>query len=232
MPPALPADPVGQKRSLGWRTSPPADPDTAVPHNILPFSWRYPDIWSWSSWGQRWTLRSLPWQRQRRLVRASWSIEGARQRFRKLWRWGRSKVEQAAHLAERLSVSESLAWIRHRPVRFRDIKKTFVRSWSHFRTWRTCTEQAGGITWEHEDEAGCQSSDHGDDPTDVWGEERQNQRDDKPHQRLQDAPPFLTADTHLHLLALEAQPQSFYHRPGQFKDHISGLKWSKMTVCV
>lgn len=87
----LPSDPVGQKSSPGWRTSPPrlvfTDPDTAVPHNSLPFSWRYPDIWSWSSWGQRWTLRLLPWQHQRRLVRASWSIEGVRQRFRKLSRW-------------------------------------------------------------------------------------------------------------------------------------------------
>lgn len=79
-----------------------------------------------------------------------------------------------------------------------------------------------GPTWEHEDEAGCQSSDHGDDPTDVWGEERQNQRDDKPHQSLQDAPPFLTADAHLHLLASEAQPQSFYHGPGYFNNQTSG----------
>lgn len=37
-----------------------------------------------------------------------------------------SKGGTAAHLAERLSVSESLAWIKHRPVGFRDTKKTFV----------------------------------------------------------------------------------------------------------
>lgn len=79
----------------------------------------------------------------------------------------------------------------------------------------------GSVTWEHEDEAGCQSSDHGDDPTDVWREERQNQRDHKPHQGLQDAPPFLTADTHLHLLASEAQPQPLDDGPGHVKAQIS-----------
>lgn len=77
-----------------------------------------------------------------------------------------------------------------------------------------CREQVRGVTREDEDEAGRQPSDHRDDPADVWGEERQNQRDHKPHQSLQDAPPFLTADTHLHLLALEAQPQSFDDGPG------------------
>lgn len=125
-----------------------------------------------------------------------------------------------AHLADRLSVSESLAWIKHRPARFRDIKKTFeVRVTSEL---GECA-QARGVTWEHEDEAGCQSSDHRDDPANVWGEERQNQRDDKPHQSLQDAPPFLTADTHLHLLASEAQPQSFYYGPGRLNNQTSGL---------
>lgn len=76
-------------------------------------------------------------------------------------------------------------------------------------------ELVGGVTWEHKDEAGCQASDHGDDPTDVGDEERQNQRDHEPHQSLQDAPPFLTTDTHLHMLALETQPQSFNDRPGR-----------------
>lgn len=90
-----------------------------------------------------------------------------------------------------------------------------VRVTSQLREW--------GVTWEHKDEAGRQSSDHRDDPTDVWDEERQNQGDDKPHHSLQHAPPFLTADTHLHLLALEAQPQSFYYGPGYLNDQISAL---------
>lgn len=77
------------------------------------------------------------------------------------------------------------------------------------------------VTWEHKDEAGGQAPDHGDDPADVGDEERQNQRDDKPHQSLQDAPPLLAADAHLHLLALETQPQSFDDRPGRKRGRVS-----------
>lgn len=75
-------------------------------------------------------------------------------------------------------------------------------------------ELVGAVTREHKDEAGRQASDHGDDPTDVGDEERQNQRDHEPHQSLQDAPPRLPTDAHLHVLALETQPQPFDDRPG------------------
>lgn len=67
----------------------------------------------------------------------------------------------------------------------------------------------GNVTWEDEDKASCQSSNQRDHPTNIWDEESEDERDDKPHQRLQDPPPLLTTHTHLHLLALEAQPESF-----------------------
>lgn len=41
----------------------------------------------------------------------------------------------AAHLAERLSVSDSLAWIKHRPVGVGDIHQTSVGRWTHFTSW-------------------------------------------------------------------------------------------------
>lgn len=68
--------------------------------------------------------------------------------------------------------------------------------------WHLAKDE-GRITWEYKDKTGCQSSNQWDYPTNVWDEEGKDEGDNKPHQSLQDPPPLLTADAHLHLLALE-----------------------------
>jgi len=121
---------------------------------------------------------------------------------------------QASHLAVGLSVSDSLACIKHKPG-----KETLDGHFSvTFKTWpksETLGIHEESVTREDKDKAGCQSSDQRDHPTDIWDEEGEDERDNKPHQRLQDPPPLLTAHTHLHLLALETQPKSFYDCPGE-----------------
>lgn len=112
------------------------------------------------------------------------------------------------HLLVRMSVSESLACIKHKPVKLKRHNETFKAPPRPERERRTRS-----VTWEHEDEAGRQSSDQRDDAADVWDEESEDEGDDEPHQCLQDPPPSLTANTHLHLLALETQPQALYHCP-------------------
>lgn len=69
------------------------------------------------------------------------------------------------------------------------------------------------FTRKDEDKAGGQSSNQRYHPTDVWDEEGEEKSGHEPNQRLQDAPPVLAADTHLHLLALETQPQSLDDGP-------------------
>lgn len=105
------------------------------------------------------------------------------------------------------------AWLGSNTDLSRGTKRQ-ASAWTRFKI-QNLQRAVWAVTWEHKDEAGGQAPDHRDDPADVRDEERQNQRDDKPHQSLQDAPPLLAADAHLHLLALETQPQSFDDRPGR-----------------
>lgn len=69
------------------------------------------------------------------------------------------------------------------------------------------------VTRKDKDKAGSQSSNQRYDPTDVWDEEGEEEGGHEPHQRLHDAPPALAPDAHLHLLALETQPQSLDDGP-------------------
>ena len=71
----------------------------------------------------------------------------------------------------------------------------------------------GVHTWEDKDEAGGQASDDWDDLADVRDEERQQQGEQEPDQRLKHSPPPLPAHVFLHRHALVAQPQAFDHRP-------------------
>lgn len=103
--------------------------------------------------------------------------------------------------------------------------------------WRTnLTTNIGGnksasFTWKNKDKAGCQSSNQWYHPTNIWDEEGQKEGGDKPNQRLQDAPPALTADAHFHLLALETQPQSLYNGPAWKIPSQSTCLWIKCTDC-
>lgn len=68
-------------------------------------------------------------------------------------------------------------------------------------------------TWEDKDEAGGQASDERDDLADVRDEERQEQGEQEPDQRLQHSPPPLPPHVFLHWHSLVAQPQALDHRP-------------------
>lgn len=69
------------------------------------------------------------------------------------------------------------------------------------------------FTRENKDKAGSQSPNQRYHPTNVWDEEGEEEGGHEPNQCLQNAPPALAADAHLHLLALETQPQSFDNGP-------------------
>lgn len=124
--------------------------------------------------------------------------------------------EAESHLAVRMSVSDSLACIRHRPVEFREhhMKNITVMHLNGL-----VGKSEWSFTWEDKDETSCQSSNQRDHSPDVWDEEGEDEGDDEPHQGLQDPPPLLTTHTHLHLLALKTQPKSFYNCPANMVTH-------------